>query len=132
MVVTRLAHDLRAAFPEMSGFSERNLRFMRQLALAWPDEEVVKRIVSLLPWGHNIRLMQKLDEPDKRLWYLQRAVEHGWSRPMTSGFLDAAPGAGGWRCAQPIVIIHDSPFDGHLMGQLVEVELLDRSGGRGA
>lgn len=57
-VVAQLAHDLRAAFPEMKGFSERNLLFMRQLAEVWPDEEIVKQRVSLLPWGHNIWLMQ--------------------------------------------------------------------------
>ena len=88
-VVTQLAHDLRAAFPEMKGFSERNLRFMRQLAQAWPEEAIVKQLVSLLPWGHNIRLMQKVDDPERRLWYLQKAVEHGWSRDMLALWIDS-------------------------------------------
>lgn len=57
-VVAQLAHDLRAALPEMKGFSERNLLFVRRLAEVWPDEEIVKQRVSLLPWGHDIRLMQ--------------------------------------------------------------------------
>jgi len=30
-VIDRLAHDLRAAFPEMKGFSPRNLKYMRAL-----------------------------------------------------------------------------------------------------
>lgn len=88
-VVVQLARDLRAAFPEMKGFSERNLRFMRQLAEVWPDEEIVKQLVSLLPWGHNIRLMQKVEDPDQRLWYLRRAVEHGWSRDMLVTWIDS-------------------------------------------
>ena len=88
-VVAQLAHDLRTAFPDMTGFSERNLLFMRQFAEAWPDEDVVKRLVSLLPWGHLIRLMQKLDDPERRLWYLRKAVEHGWSRDMLVTWIDS-------------------------------------------
>jgi hypothetical protein len=36
-VIERLAHDLREAFPEMKGFSPRNLKYMRAFAEAWPD-----------------------------------------------------------------------------------------------
>ena len=33
-VIERLAHDLRAAFPEMKGFSRANLMYMRAFAQA--------------------------------------------------------------------------------------------------
>ncbi|WP_390901924.1 DUF1016 N-terminal domain-containing protein [Serratia quinivorans] len=36
-VIDRLAHDLRTAFPEITGFSPGNLRYMRAFAEAWPD-----------------------------------------------------------------------------------------------
>lgn len=88
-VVSRLSHDLRVAFPDMKGFSERNLLSMRSLAETWPDEEIVKQLVSLLPWGHNIRLMQKVQDPDQRLWYLRKALEHGWSRDMLVTWIDS-------------------------------------------
>jgi len=40
------------AFPDMRGFSERNLRFMRQFAEVWPDPAIVKQLVSQLRlWG---------------------------------------------------------------------------------
>lgn len=52
-VVERLAHDLRAEFPEMSGFSRSNLLFMRMLAEAWSEDEIVSQAVGQLPWGHN-------------------------------------------------------------------------------
>lgn len=55
-VVDRLAGDLRSAFPEMTGLSSRNLKYMRALADAWPDPEIVQRIVAQLPWGHNVSL----------------------------------------------------------------------------
>ena len=41
-VIERLAHDLRAAFPEMTGFSPRNLKYMRAFSEAWPDAEFVQ------------------------------------------------------------------------------------------
>ncbi|NOY92027.1 MAG: DUF1016 domain-containing protein [Deltaproteobacteria bacterium] len=81
-VIDQLSADLRRAFPEMKGFSARNLLFMRRFAQEWGDEEVVKQLVSLLPWGHNIRLIQKLADPELRLWYLRKAVAHGWSRDI--------------------------------------------------
>ena len=35
-VIDRLAADLKKAFPEMKGFSPRNLKYMRAFAEAWP------------------------------------------------------------------------------------------------
>ncbi len=51
-VVDRLAHDLRAAFPDMKSFSLRNLKYMRAFAEAWPDAEFVQQASAQLPWYH--------------------------------------------------------------------------------
>jgi predicted nuclease of restriction endonuclease-like (RecB) superfamily len=80
-VVDRLAADLRAAFPQMKGFSRANLLYMRAFAEAWPDPQIVQRVVGRLPWGQNIELLTKLKEPAIRLWYAEATLEHGWSRP---------------------------------------------------
>lgn len=48
-VIDRLADDLRAAFPDMKGFSPRNLNYMRTLASAWPDSAIVQRVVAKSP-----------------------------------------------------------------------------------
>ena len=79
-VIDRLSADLREAYPEMRGLSPRNLLFMRSFAAAYPDQAVVKQAVSLLPWGHIIRLLQQIKEPDVRDWYVKASIEHGWSR----------------------------------------------------
>lgn len=79
-VIDRLAHDLRTAFPDMKGFSRANLMYMRAFAEAWPDKAIVQQAVGQLPWGHNLVLLTKLKNPDLRLAYAQRAIEHGWSR----------------------------------------------------
>ncbi len=49
-VIDRLAADLREAYPDMKGFSPRNLKYMRAFAAAWPDAEIVQRVVARLPW----------------------------------------------------------------------------------
>jgi len=82
MKIERLAHDLRAAFPEMKGFSRANLMYMRAFAQAWPDAEIVQQAVGQLPWGHNLVLLTRLKDQQKRLAYAQSAIQHGWSRNM--------------------------------------------------
>ncbi|WP_366522054.1 DUF1016 N-terminal domain-containing protein [Candidatus Accumulibacter sp. ACC003] len=47
-VIDRLASDLREAFPDMKGFSPRNLKYMRAFAATWPDAELVQRSVAQL------------------------------------------------------------------------------------
>lgn len=79
-VIDRLAHDLRAAFPEMKGFSRANLMYMRAFAEAWPDQSIVQQAVGQLPWGHNLVLLTKLKDRDMRLAYADSAIKHGWSR----------------------------------------------------
>jgi predicted nuclease of restriction endonuclease-like (RecB) superfamily len=81
-VIERLSADLRTDFPEMTGLSPRNLRYMRALVAAWPGHENVPRVVAHLPWGHNRELIDKLDDPALREWYAGQAVEHGWSRAV--------------------------------------------------
>jgi len=79
-VIERLAQDLRAAFPDMKGFSRANLMYMRAFAAAWPDEQIVQQAVGQLPWGHNLVLLSQLKDPAQRLAYAESAIAHGWSR----------------------------------------------------
>ncbi len=79
-VVERLAHDLRAAFPDMQGFSVRNLKYMRTFAESWPDIQFVQQLLHKLPWGHNLVLLDKLPGPETRRWYAVKTIENNWSR----------------------------------------------------
>jgi predicted nuclease of restriction endonuclease-like (RecB) superfamily len=78
-VIDRLATDLREAFPDMQGFSPRNLKYMRAFAAAWPERAIVQEPLAQLPWYHHIALLEKLDGSAERLWYARQAMEHGWS-----------------------------------------------------
>ena len=79
-VIDRLARDLRSAFPKMRGFSPRNLKYMRSFAEAYPEKSIVQQAAAQLPWFHNCLLLERVKDSSERLWYMQRAMEHGWSR----------------------------------------------------
>lgn len=81
-VIERLARDLKSEFPSMSGLSPRNLKYMRTFAEAWPDESIVQQAVAQIPWGHNVRLLDKLSDSTERLWYANATTDNGWSRAI--------------------------------------------------
>jgi predicted nuclease of restriction endonuclease-like (RecB) superfamily len=78
-VIDRLAADLRRAFPDMTGLSPRNLKYMRAFSEAWPDEPIVQQAAAQIPWFHNCVLLDKLKAPKERLWYARATVE-AWPR----------------------------------------------------
>ena len=47
-VIDHMSYDLKHAFPEMSEFSPRNLKYMRKFAEAWTDFAIVQRTVALI------------------------------------------------------------------------------------
>ena len=79
-VIDRLAADLKGAFPEMKGFSPRNLKYMRAFAEAWPEEAFVQAVLAQITWYHNLAILEKLANPDERIWYAKATIQHGWSR----------------------------------------------------
>ena len=81
-IIDRMAKDLKEAFPEMSGFSPRNIKYMRKFAESWPDFEIVQRVVAQIPWRTNISLMDKLKDEESRIWYAYKVIENGWSKTI--------------------------------------------------
>ncbi len=79
-VIDRLSHDLTTAFPDMSGLSPRNLKYMRKFAELWPNRQIVQEALAQITWYHNLALMEKCSGPEARLWYAQQVIENGWSR----------------------------------------------------
>jgi predicted nuclease of restriction endonuclease-like (RecB) superfamily len=88
-VIDRLAKDLKAAFPDMRGFSPRNIRYMRTFALAYPDEQIVQRSAAQLPWRQTMVVLDKLKDQEQRLWYTAQSLENGWSRDILAMQIDS-------------------------------------------
>lgn len=81
-VIDKLSKDLTSAFPEMKGFSTRNLKYMRLFAETYPHVEFVQEVLAQLTWYHNLTLLDKVKDPDVRLFYIKNAIEYGWSRSI--------------------------------------------------
>jgi predicted nuclease of restriction endonuclease-like (RecB) superfamily len=88
-VIDRLAQDLKAAFPDIRGFSPRNIRYMRTFALAYPDEQIVQRSAAQLPWRQTMVVLDKLKDQEQRLWYTAQSLENGWSRDILAMQIDS-------------------------------------------
>ena len=78
--VENLAFDIKISFPDATGYSVRNLKYMAKFAAAYPGNEFVQQPVAQIPWGHNVTLLDKLSDNDERLWYAEKIAENGWSR----------------------------------------------------
>lgn len=109
----QLSIDLRTEFPDVDGFSQRNLEHIRRWYLFYyakisiakqpasqlkvsersakkhsPDPQfdaALKEIVTELfqiPWWHNVVIVQKCQNIDKALFYVQRTIANGWSRAV--------------------------------------------------
>jgi len=97
-VIDRLASDLKAEFPDMKGLSVRNIKYMRAFAEAYPDfklpsekslnqaeikiSEIVQVNLAQLSWYHHTTLLDKVKDPQVRLFYIQKTIENGWSRDV--------------------------------------------------
>lgn len=103
-VIPRLARDLNLELPEAQGFSERNIKRMLAFFRAYPTPapivpqpvaqlpsrikvpQAVAQIPSpetllwSIPWGHHALLLEKVKNVAARSWYMERTVQHGWSR----------------------------------------------------
>ena len=87
-VIDRMAKDLKEAFPDLSGFSPRNIKYMRKFALCWPDYEFVQRVVAQIPWRTNITLLDKLKEQEERIWYAEKTIENGFYIDLLRNMLE--------------------------------------------
>lgn len=90
-----LSRDLKAEFPEMKGFSKRNLELMRQWYRFWSSEDVITQQpatqlsklpvveqIFQIPWWHNIVIISKIKTIDEAWFYVQRAITNNWSRSV--------------------------------------------------
>lgn len=78
--IENLAKDIRLSFPNVRGYSVRNLKYMAKFAKIYPNEEIVQETLAQITWYHNIALMDKLKDTEIALWYAKETASNGWSR----------------------------------------------------
>jgi predicted nuclease of restriction endonuclease-like (RecB) superfamily len=87
-VIDRLSADLKKEFPEMDGFSARNLGSMKRFADTWPDEAILQQAVAKLQWRSILKLMTKLNDNKVREWYAEQTLANGWSSAVLDHMMD--------------------------------------------
>lgn len=74
--------ELKLAFPDIKGFSVRNLKYMKKFYLEYKNNKLVQQIVAQIPWGHNIVLMTKIKDIRIRKIYAEAIIQNSWGRNM--------------------------------------------------
>ncbi len=98
--ITQLSKDLKEEFPNIKGFSKRNLELIRQWYLFYNQKNPiakqavsqlndinVQQLVSQIPWGHNLKIISKCKTIDEALFYINKTIEFGWSRDMLDTYI---------------------------------------------
>jgi len=74
-VIGQLSQDLKKAFPDMKGFSPRNLASMKLFALTYKDFEILQPLAAKLSWTHNVILLDRCKNNKERLRYAQKTID---------------------------------------------------------
>ena len=80
--INELSLELKLEFPDMKGFSPRNLRRMRNFYIEYKDISNWPLAVANLPLTHNYILIEKVKNVNKRFWYAAKCLENGWSKTV--------------------------------------------------
>ncbi|MBU1122361.1 MAG: DUF1016 family protein [Candidatus Omnitrophica bacterium] len=81
-VIDKLSEDLKQEFPQMKGFSVRNLKYMRAFAVTYKDYEFVQQVAAQIPWFHNCTILDKVKAHTERAFYIKKTIQNGWSRDV--------------------------------------------------
>ena len=81
-VVAKLSGDLRTEFPELKGFSEQNLWYMRQFYISYQNNEKLQQLVGEIGWSHNLVILSKCKDDLEREFYIRMTRKFGWSRDV--------------------------------------------------
>lgn len=79
-IIDNIAKEIKDGFPDQKGFSARNLKYMRKFEEEYSDIKFVQEVLAQITWYHNITLIEKIKNIDKRVWYIEKTIENGWSR----------------------------------------------------
>ena len=78
--IDNLSRDLKIAFPNSTGYSVRNLKYMAKFAALYTDGQIVQEVLAQITWYHNVALLDKVKDASSALWYAKESSKNGWSR----------------------------------------------------
>jgi predicted nuclease of restriction endonuclease-like (RecB) superfamily len=81
-VVDVLARELQVEFPDVQGFSSRNLWRMRGFYLEYEAQAILPPMVAEISWTKNILILEKCKDPQERKFYIRMTKRFGWSKDV--------------------------------------------------
>ena len=88
--LSNLSRDLMAEFPDMRGFSKRNLELIRKWYCFWSVQgEIAKQLATQIPWWHNVVIITKTKNTDEALFYVQKTILNNWSRSVLTHHIES-------------------------------------------
>jgi predicted nuclease of restriction endonuclease-like (RecB) superfamily len=85
----QLAKDLQKEFPNSSGYSYRNLKYMRVFARENEEFVIGQSLTAQISWTHNMLLLDRCKDKTQRLWYAENSIKYGWSVRVLDHQIDA-------------------------------------------
>ena len=77
--IDQLAIELKISFPNIKGFSVRNLKNMKKYYTECQKSKIVQTASAQIPWSHNMLILDKIKEEEKRVWYMNQTIKDGWN-----------------------------------------------------
>lgn len=77
--IYEIAVELKVSFPNIKGFSVRNLKNMRKYYKECSANQFVQTASAQIPWSHNILILDKIKNDEQRIWYMSETLKNGWS-----------------------------------------------------
>lgn len=81
-LIDQISLDLKEEFPEMKGFSTRNIKYCRNFYNFYSNSSIRQQLVAQIPWGHNILIFTKSKDSSEAHFYIQQTIENNWSRDI--------------------------------------------------
>ena len=74
------AEFIQRAYPDVSGFSARNVRRMREFYLAYEDDPTTMHTAMMIGWTQNVVILESDLTPEERTWYIRAVRQFDWSK----------------------------------------------------
>ncbi len=79
--IEQTALELKHEFPEIKGFSRRNIYAIRQWYKFYSTKyQFVPQSVAQIPWGHNRLIITKIKNIEEAELYCNETIKNGWDR----------------------------------------------------
>lgn len=81
-IVEVLAGELKKEFPDVKGFSARNLWNMRNFYTTYNGDLKLQPMVAEISWTKNLIIMEKCKDAQEREFYIRMTKRYGWTKDV--------------------------------------------------